>query len=47
MLSYYDRFDPRAIGYFISIVVEAVPRKDYCSRVSNQLIPETNKTGEA
>ena len=25
----------------MSIVVEAVPRKDYGSRVSNQLIPRT------
>ncbi|KAL6310666.1 hypothetical protein AAG906_019337 [Vitis piasezkii] len=26
---------------------QAVPRKDYGSRVSNQLIPQTNQTGEA
>jgi cytochrome c oxidase subunit 2 len=32
---------------FTPIVVEAVPRKDYGSRVSNQLIPQTNQTGEA
>nr|YP_010380953.1 cytochrome c oxidase subunit 2 [Stylosanthes pilosa]UDH54838.1 cytochrome c oxidase subunit 2 [Stylosanthes pilosa] len=31
---------------FTPIVVEAVPRKDYGSRVSNQLIPQTT-TGEA